>query len=144
MTMGTLTGEWIEHPLFRTGGDNRWWFSTTALEMTVYCWTRRGQRIGGHYDCINGGWARPGKTIGGKGDYSTAQRVADLAGLGAGIETGAPGGGGHSLVQIPSMNFAATYPELTRAVFLEDPPILQPGQKFGMVTKEYKSRILAK
>ena len=72
-----------------------------------------------------------GKSDTGKRDYSSRQRVADLAGLIEALKLDRPVIGGHSLGADTSMHLAANYPHLTRGVFLEDPPIILPGEKFG-------------
>ncbi|HNT26161.1 MAG TPA: alpha/beta hydrolase [Anaerolineales bacterium] len=72
-----------------------------------------------------------GKSGSGKGDYSTRQRVADLTGLIEALKLDRPIVGGHSMGAETSMYLAAEYPEFTRAVFLEDPPIILPGEQFG-------------
>jgi len=102
----------------------------------------RGQRIGGRLRLHHGGCAATAKPSVER-DYSTAQRVADLAGLVQALKLERRWWEATPRSDT-SMNFAATYPELTRAVFLEDPPILQPGQKFGDGTKEYKVEDLGK
>ena len=72
-----------------------------------------------------------GKSASGQGDYSTRQRVADLAGLIEALKLDRPVVGGHSMGADTAMGLAAEYPHLTRGVFLEDPPIILPGESLG-------------
>jgi pimeloyl-ACP methyl ester carboxylesterase len=122
---------------YRTGGGKPVVVFNHGAGDDGLCWTRVVKELEADYDCIMVDGRGHGKTTSGKGDYSTAQRVADLAGLVLALKLERPVVGGHSLGADTSMNFAATYPELTRAVFLEDPPIIIPGEKFGDGKKEY-------
>ncbi len=141
---GYITANGLSIHYYRTGGDKPVVVFNHGAGDDGLCWTRVVKELEADYDCIMVDGRGHGKTIGGKGDYSTAKRVADLAGLVQALKLERPVVGGHSLGADTSMNFAATYPELTRAIFLEDPPILQPGQKFGDGTKEYKVEDLGK
>jgi pimeloyl-ACP methyl ester carboxylesterase len=141
---GIVSANGLSIHYYRTGGDKPVVVFNHGAGDDGLCWTRVVKELEADYDCIMVDGRGHGKTIGGKGDYSTAQRVADLASLVQALKLERPVVGGHSLGADTSMNFAATYPELTRAVFLEDPPILQPGQKFGDGTKEYKVEDLGK
>ena len=42
------------------------------------------------------------------------------------------------------MNLAANYPELTRGIFLEDPPIILPGETFGDGKQAFKGKDIGK
>jgi pimeloyl-ACP methyl ester carboxylesterase len=85
-----------------------------------------------------------GKSGSGKKDYSTRQRVEDLAGLIRTLKLDHPVVGGHSMGADTSMNLAASYPELTRGIFLEDPPIILPGETFGDGKQTFKSEDIGK
>ena len=52
--------------------------------------------------------------------------------------------GGHSMGADTAMNFAAVHPDLTRGIFLEDPPIIIPGEKFGDGKQEIKTEDIGK
>ena len=83
------------------------------------------------YDVIMPDGRGHGKSSTGNKDYSSQQRVEDLAGLIRALKLDTPVVGGHSMGADTSMNLAANYPELTRGIFLEDPPIILPGETFG-------------
>ena len=129
---------------YRTGGDKpRVVFNHGAGDDGL-CWTHVVRELEKDYDCILVDGRGHGKSSSGKGDYSTAQRVADLAGLIEALGLERPVVGGHSMGADTSMNFAAVHPELTRAIFLEDPPIIIPGEKFGDGKQEFKMEDLGK
>jgi N-formylmaleamate deformylase len=123
---------------YRTGGDKPKVIFNHGAGDDGLCWTRVVKELEADYDCLMIDARGHGLTSSGDGEYSTAQRVADLAGLIQALGLERPVVGGHSMGADTSMNLAAAHPELTRAVFLEDPPILLPGQKFGDATREYK------
>jgi N-formylmaleamate deformylase len=43
-----------------------------------------------------------------------------------------------------AMNFAAVHPEMTRGIFLEDPPIILPGEIFGDGKQEFRAEDIGK
>jgi pimeloyl-ACP methyl ester carboxylesterase len=43
-----------------------------------------------------------------------------------------------------AMSFAAFHPEMTRGIFLEDPPIILPGEKFGDGKQKIKAEDIGK
>jgi pimeloyl-ACP methyl ester carboxylesterase len=83
------------------------------------------------YDVIMPDARGHGKSSNGNKDYSSQQRVEDLAGLIRALGLDHPVVGGHSLGADTSINLAACYPELVRGIFLEDPPIILPGETFS-------------
>ena len=95
------------------------------------CWTHVVKELEHDYDVILPDARGHGKSASGKGDYSTRQRVADLAGLIAALKLDRPVVGGHSMGADTAMHLAAEHPHLTRGVFLEDPPIVLPGEQLG-------------
>jgi len=57
--------------------------------------------------------------------------VADLVGIIQALKLDRPVVGGHSMGADASIHLAANYPDLTRGIFLEDPPIFLPGETIG-------------
>jgi len=100
------------------------------------CWTRVARELEADYDCILVDARGHGLTSNGRGDYSTAERVADLAGFIRALGLNRPVVGGHSMGADTSMNLAAAHADMACAIFLEDPPIFVPGEKFGNAKKE--------
>jgi pimeloyl-ACP methyl ester carboxylesterase len=116
---------------YRTGGDKPPVVINHGSGDDGLCWTRIAKELEEDYDVILPDTRGHGKSDSGKRDYSTRQRVADLAGLIQTLKLDRPVVGGHSLGADTSMHLAANYPHLTRGIFLEDPPIILPGEKFG-------------
>jgi pimeloyl-ACP methyl ester carboxylesterase len=129
---------------YRTGGDKPKVVFNHGAGDDGLCWTRVARELEADYDCILVDGRGHGKSSNGKGDYSTSQRVADLAGLIQALGLERPVIGGHSMGADTCMNLAAAHPELTRAVFLEDPPIIIPGEKFGDGKQDFKSEDIGK
>jgi pimeloyl-ACP methyl ester carboxylesterase len=128
---GTVNSNGLKIHYYRTGGDKPKVIFNHGAGDDGLCWTRVVKELENDYDVIMVDARGHGKTDSGKGDYSTAQRVADLAGLVQALGLDRPVVGGHSLGADTSMNFAALHPDMTRGIFLEDPPIIIPGEKFG-------------
>jgi pimeloyl-ACP methyl ester carboxylesterase len=116
---------------YRTGGDNPKLIFNHGAGDDGLCWTRVDKELEADYDAIPIDARGHGKSSSGKGDYSNVQRVADLAGLIQALGLERPVVRGHSMGADMCMSFATVHPELRRAIFLEDPPILLLGEKFG-------------
>jgi N-formylmaleamate deformylase len=129
---------------YRTGGDKPKVIFNHGAGDDGLCWTRVAKEMENDYDVIMIDARGHGKTSSGKGDYSSAQRVADLAGVIQALGLDRPVVGGHSLGADTSVNLAAIHPELTRGIFLEDPPIILPGEQFGDGKQEIKMEDIGK
>jgi pimeloyl-ACP methyl ester carboxylesterase len=116
---------------YRTGGNKPQVVFNHGAGDDGLCWTHIVKELEQDYDVILADARGHGKSESGKGDYSTRQRVADLAGFVQALKLDRPVVGGHSMGADASMHFAANYPGLTRGIFLEDPPIILPGEIFG-------------
>lgn len=123
---------------YRTGGDKPQVVFNHGAGDDGLCWTHLVKELEKDYDAILLDARGHGKSSNGKGDYSTASRVEDLAGVIQALGLDRPVVGGHSMGADTSMHLAATHPELTRGIFLEDPPILLPGEKFAPPDEKFK------
>jgi N-formylmaleamate deformylase len=112
---------------YRTGGNKPAVVLNHGACDDGLCWTCLVKELEQDYDLIMPDARGHGKSSSGKGDYSTRQRVADLAGVIQAMNLNLPVVGGHSMGADTSMHLAAEYPQLARAVFLEDPPIVPAG-----------------
>lgn len=91
------------------------------------CWTLLAKELEGDYDVIMPDARGHGLSEAPRGaDYGSDAQAADLAGLIRGLGLGKALVGGHSMGARGALYLAAYYPELVRAIFLEDPP-------FGLV-----------
>jgi pimeloyl-ACP methyl ester carboxylesterase len=143
-TDGYVDANGLSIHYYRTGGDKPKVVFNHGAGDDGLCWTHVVRELEADYDCILVDARGHGKTSSGKGDYSTAQRVADLAGLIQALKLDRPVVGGHSLGADTCMNFAAVHPDMTRAIFLEDPPIILPGEKFGDGKQAIKTEDIGK
>jgi pimeloyl-ACP methyl ester carboxylesterase len=145
---GSVNSNGLRIHYTRTGGDKPRVIFNHGAGDDGLCWTHVVRELENDYDCIMVDARGHGRSGCGKGDYSTAQRVADLAGLIQALGLDRPVVGGHSMGADTALNFAAIHPELTRGIFLEDPPIILPGEKFGDGKQEIKAeeigRMMAK
>jgi pimeloyl-ACP methyl ester carboxylesterase len=128
---GYATANGLKIHYYRTGGDKPQIIINHGAGDDGLCWTHLVKELENDYDVILPDARGHGKSASGKGNYSTTQRVADLAGLVQALALDRPVIGGHSMGADTALNFAAAHPEMTRAIFLEDPPIFLPGEKFS-------------
>jgi N-formylmaleamate deformylase len=125
---GYVNANGIKLHYYRTGGDKPKVVFNHGAGDDGLCWTHVVRELEKDYDVIMTDARGHGKSGSGKGDYSSRARVADLAGLIESLKLDRPVVGGHSLGADTSLHLAADYPNLTRAIFLEDPPIFLPGE----------------
>jgi N-formylmaleamate deformylase len=127
-TDGYVAANGIKLHYYRTGGDKPKVVFNHGAGDDGLCWTHVVRELEKDYEVIMTDARGHGKSGSGKGDYSTHARVADLAGLIEALKLDRPVVGGHSMGADASLNLAAEYPQSTRAIFLEDPPIFLPGE----------------
>jgi len=128
---GYITANGIKLHYYRTGGNKPQVVFNHGAGDDGLCWTHVVKELENDYDVIMTDARGHGKSDSGKRDYSTQVRVADLAGLIQALKLDRPVVGGHSMGADTSMHLGAGYPGLARGIFLEDPPILLPGETFG-------------
>jgi N-formylmaleamate deformylase len=141
---GYVNSNGLKIHYYRTGGEKPKVIFNHGAGDDGLCWTHVVKELENDYDVIMVDGRGHGKTASGKGDYSTARRVADLAGLIEALGLDRPVVGGHSMGADTGMNFAVVHPDMTRGIFLEDPPIILPGEKFGEGQQELKTDDIGK
>jgi len=139
---GILQSNGIQIHYTRTGGDKPPVVLNHGAMDDGLCWTRVVKALEADYDLIMLDTRGHGLSESGHGDYSSTTRAADLAGAIQALGLDRPVVGGHSLGADAALHLAASYPHLTRGVFLEDPPVIMPGQPlFGGRLAENKDPI---
>ena len=137
---GSVSANNIEIHYYRTGGSKPPVVINHGAGDDGLCFTRVVKELEQDYDMIMPDARGHGRSDTGKKDYSTQQHVEDLVGLIRALKLDRPVVGGHSMGAYTSMDLAAHYPDLTRGIFLEDPPIILPGQIFGDGTQAIPGR----
>ena len=125
---GYVTANGLKIHYYRTGGDKPKVIFNHGAGDDGLCWTRIVKELETQYDLILPDARGHGKSASGKKDYSTRARVADLAGLIQALHLDKPVVGGHSMGADTSLHLAAEFPQMARAIFLEDPPLTLPGE----------------
>jgi N-formylmaleamate deformylase len=124
---GYFSGNGLRIHYYRTGGDKPPVIINHGAGDDGLCFTRVVEVLQKDYDVILPDARGHGKSGSGKGDYSTPARVADLDTLVDTLNLERPVIGGHSLGADTALHYAAAFPDKVRGVFLEDPPIISPG-----------------
>lgn len=125
---GNVQANGIRLHYYRTGGDKPQVVLNHGAFDDGLCWTRVVKELEDDYDVIMFDARGHGLSDSGAGDYQTETRAKDLAEAIISLGLDKPVVGGHSLGADVSMQLAATYPDQTRGIFLEDPPIVLPGE----------------
>ena len=141
---GFVTTNGIKIHYTRTGGDKPQVVVNHGVGDDGLCWTHVVRELERDYDVIMPDARGHGRSDTGKGDYSTRSRVADLIGLIETLKLDRPVVGGHSMGGDTSLHLAAGHPQLTRAIFVEDPPIIQPGETLGSGKQTMDPKALVK
>ncbi len=142
--MVTVIANGIKIHYYRTGGNKPQVVINHGAGDDGLCWTRVAMELEKDYDLILPDARGHGKSASGKKDYSTQARVADLLGLIQELKLDRPVVGGHSMGAETSLHLAAEYPSLTRGIFLEDPPIILPGEIMGNAEQSVKMEDIGK
>jgi N-formylmaleamate deformylase len=113
---------------YRTGGEKPQVVLNHGVMDDGLCWTRVAKELESDYDVIMLDARGHGFSDDGNGDYKSETRANDVAEVVKSLGLEKPVVGGHSLGAEVSIHFAANYPDIPRAIFLEDPPIAMPGE----------------
>lgn len=124
---GYISGNGLKIHYYRTGGGKPPVVINHGAGDDGLCWTRVAKILQKDYDVIMPDARGHGKSSSGKGNYSAEARVTDLLTLVTELDLDRPVIGGHSLGADTSLHFAADFPDKVRGIFLEDPPIIPPG-----------------
>lgn len=141
---GWVAANYIKIHYYRTGGSKPPVVINHGAGDDGLCFTHVVKQLEQDYDMIMPDARGHGKSSSGNKDYSSQQRAEDLAGLIRVLKLDHPVVGGHSMGADTSMSLAACYPDLTRGIFLEDPPIIMPGETFGDGKQTIKGEDISK
>ena len=140
---GYVNANGIRIHYYRTGGNLPQVVLNHGAMDDGLCWTRVARELERDYDVIMFDARGHGLSDSGAGDYQSETRATDLADAIGDLGLDNPVVGGHSLGANVSIYLAAMYPEIPRAIFLEDPPIVMPGEPmFGGEIGEKGDRAL--
>ncbi len=141
---GYVTANTLKIHYYRTGGSKPPVVINHGAGDDGLCFTHVARQLEQDYDVILPDGRGHGKSSPGNQDYSSRQRVQDLAGLIGALKLEQPVVGGHSMGADTSMGLAADYPHLVRGIFLEDPPIILPGETFSNGKQTIKGEDIGK
>lgn len=106
----------------RTGGDKPPVVLAHGFSDDGLCWTPVAEVLAPAYDVIMVDARGHGRSTGPEQGYGSVEYAGDLAGLISGLGLGRPTVLGHSMGAVTALALAGLYPELPRAILLEDPP----------------------
>jgi N-formylmaleamate deformylase len=106
----------------RTGGDKPPVVLTHGFSDDGLCWTPVAELLATKYDVVMVDARGHGKSDGPKRGYGSAEHAGDVAGVITGLGLKRPAVMGHSMGAATALMLAGTYPDLPRAILLEDPP----------------------
>ncbi len=142
-TKGYINANGIQVHYYRSGGNKPQVVLNHGAMDDGLCWTQVAKELEHDYDVIMFDARGHGLTDSGRGDYRSETRADDLAKAIEILGLEKPVIGGHSMGADVSIHLAASYPEIPRAIFLEDPPVTMPGESmFGGEMGKNGERVL--
>ena len=120
------TGDVLVHGLrihyTRTGGDKPPLVLAHGVTDDGLCWTSVAEALAPQFDVIMVDARGHGRSDAPEQGYDSASQAEDLAGVIAGLNLHQPIILGHSMGAMTTLAVAGTYPDVPRAILLEDPP----------------------
>ena len=107
------------------------------------CWTPVAKALSGQCDVIMVDARGHGKSEAPEMGWDQATMATELAGLIKGMSLEAPVVLGHSMGAATALYFAAIFPELPRAIILEDPPVSWLTTEPSGIEQDYRSDFIA-
>lgn len=126
-TEGYVMANGIRIHYWRTGGDKPPLVLAHGSSDDGLCWTNLAKELTDGYDIIMFDARGHGLSDPPKRDDPADVQVEDLAGLIKALGLQRPILMGHSMGSASVAHFAARYPDLPRAVILEDPALVRPA-----------------
>ena len=129
---------------YRTGGNKPALVLAHGISDDGLCWTPVADALADNFDVIMMDARGHGLSDGPVRGYSLKEMAEDLAGLINGLELNQPFILGHSMGAITVLALATMYPQIAKAILLEDPPaswmssqIQKKSKKTGNGLKEW-------
>lgn len=106
----------------RTGGDKPSLVLAHGVTDDGLCWTPIAEALAPDYDIVMVDARGHGRSEATEGGYDPGAQAADHQGVIAALGLGAPALLGHSMGAVTTLALAGLYPDMPRAILLEDPP----------------------
>jgi pimeloyl-ACP methyl ester carboxylesterase len=132
--MGYVEANGLRLHYARTGGDKPPVVLAHGYADDGLCWTPVAADLAADYDVVMVDARGHGRSDGPEHGFGLTHLVGDLAGVIDGLGLERPAVLGHSLGAATALLLAGTYPEVPRAILLEDPPswwVAPPGADHG-------------
>jgi N-formylmaleamate deformylase len=107
----------------RTGGAKPPVVLAHGFSDDGLCWTPVAEALEADYDVVMVDVRGHGRSAAPEHGYGSAEHAADLAGVIVGLGLKRPAVLGHSMGAASTLVLAGMYPDLPRAILLEDPPM---------------------
>jgi N-formylmaleamate deformylase len=106
----------------RTGGNKPALVLAHGFSDDGLCWTPMAEQLEADYDIVMVDARGHGRSAAPESGYGSAEHASDLAGVINKLRLQRPAVLGHSMGAMSTLLLAGTYPDMPRAILLEDPP----------------------
>jgi N-formylmaleamate deformylase len=121
-TAGDVEANGIRLHYTRTGGAGPPLVLAHGITDDGLCWTPVAEALASQFDVIMVDARGHGRSDAPEQGYGSLEHAADLAGVIAALGLHRPAVLGHSMGAATALALAGTYPDVPRAILLEDPP----------------------
>ncbi len=118
---GDIVANGIHQHYYRTGGERPALVLLHGAGDAGLCWTPIAEALARDYDVVMPDARGHGLTESPEDGYGAGDRAADVAALIRELDLGRPIVTGHSMGAMTALSLGADYPDLVRALILEDP-----------------------
>ena len=122
LTQGDIVSQGVNLHYYRTGGNKPPLVLAHGITDDGLCWSPVAEVLAAEYDVILADARGHGKSEAPADGYTLTNLGTELAGLIQALELGKPVVLGHSMGAITALIVAGLFPDLPRAILLEDPP----------------------
>jgi pimeloyl-ACP methyl ester carboxylesterase len=124
----------------RTGGAKQPVVLAHGFSDDGLCWTPVAEVLEADYDVVMVDARGHGKSDAPEQGYGSVEHASDLAGVITGLGLQRPAVLGHSMGAATTLALAGLYPDIPRAILLEDPPPWWPGAAMPALNRERPAR----
>ena len=142
LSTGFIVSNGVKMHYYRTGGAKPSLVMVHGISDDGLCWEVVANALADRYDCVMVDMRGHGKSDAPETGYNTETLARELVGFIEGLELVKPIVLGHSMGAATTLLLAAMYPNLPRAIMLEDPPAFWRQRADAPEARQLRERLI--